>query len=109
MSNHAVKYLAIGETKHVAVCSCRWRSKDMLTLQAAEDAAYAHGQIVERVRTHLSTKTPSLKSQRDYYATMAEAGDTPDGDRPIWRQLRDELDHRLNDSGGVDEDQLRLL
>lgn len=44
-----------------------------------------------------SMKSPSttLKASRDYYRERADDPATPEGDRPLWAQLADEIDARL--------------
>lgn len=98
MSNH--KTTIIDERdKHRAICTCRAQSSSYDHRWEAQDWEFSHLNLVERVRTHLSHgKTPSLKSQRDYYREKEVDPNTPKDDRVWWKQWADELDHRLNDA-----------
>jgi hypothetical protein len=84
---------------HRAVCVCRASSRSFPFRWEAEDWQLQHLDLVNRVHTHLSHgRSPSLASQRDYFRSKADDVNTPVGDRPVWKQLADELDKRLNDT-----------
>jgi hypothetical protein len=65
--------------------------------QEVEDLSMAHDRVVESARAGLRSRTPSLKSQRDYYREKANDLSEPAGSRLLWGGLADQLDHRLND------------
>jgi hypothetical protein len=96
VSNHNIDIHPAEAGGFYAKCTCRLRSGVVEVRQQAEDWALHHAEQVERARTSLGTKTPSLKHQRDYYADMAAATSNA-MDKRLWQQLADELTHRLND------------
>lgn len=82
-----------------AVCVCRARSLSYPHRWEAENWELFHLDLVGRVRVHLQHgRTPSLASQRDYFRSKEHDLNTPAQDRPLWKQLADELDTRLNDA-----------
>lgn len=99
MSNHRV-IIEREPGGHRAICVCRALSRSFPFRWEAEDWELQHLDLVNRVKTHLSHgRTPSLTSQRDYFRSKEVDLNTPKGDKPIWKQLADELDKRLNDAG----------
>ena len=107
---HRVVVQRHGETEFMAKCkTCGWAGAKTINKQAAEDDVLTHEQYVARVQASLGTRNPGLTSQRDYYLRMAEDQTVSEEHRRQWRMLADELSVRLNDAGGVDDDQLRLL
>lgn len=90
-----------------AICNCRGSSLFFVHRWEADDWRLQHLTLVERVRTHLSHgREPSLKAQRDYFRTQASDTTIPKDDRLLWKQLADELDHRLNDAPSAAEEGL---
>lgn len=104
--SHKAKYQIVGKPplqKHQARCRCPWTSDRLPSKQEAEDAFLAHLRDVERLKAGLGTRTPSMKGQAAYYRERANDPETPEGDRPIWVQLADELEHRLGHAPSDDE------
>lgn len=89
MTNHNVSYA--GSEPHLqARCSCGKRSP----VGDRGDCGhwqYKHLAEVQRIRSHLGTRSPSLASQQAWFTSRAEDPDTPDEDRILWRQLADEV------------------
>lgn len=90
MSNHRVSFLGSGDRSQ-ARCFCKQKSP-IGDRGSIELWWYEHQEEVARIRAHLGTRNPSLKSQRDWFITQAENTDNPHDDRELWRQLADELD-----------------
>ena len=89
MTNHRVHYLGEGDRMQ-GRCSCK--KKSVIGNRAEVDAWYfAHHAEVERIRTHLGTRNPSLKTQWAWFCSQAENEENPTEDRALWRQLADEL------------------
>lgn len=108
MGNHEVTYYGShNPDRHWASCKCGWESLKYLTAQLAEDDVLDHLTYIDKVRAHLS-RTPSLRQQRNYFRSQAENPLTKPGWVPIWAQLADELDHRLNDGAHEPYEQLNL-
>lgn len=105
MSEHQVKYTQTKDgTAHFGRCRCGATSGQRSTTQDVQDWAFAHDQYIARVRAGLGTKTPSLKSQRNYYREQADDTSNTEKDRSQWKRLADELDKRLNDGEPTQED-----
>lgn len=98
MTNHKVQ-IDYGRGTYSARCSCRQQSKFYAQRWQAEDWRDQHLALVERIKSHLGHHNPSLKSQRDYYHQMENDPEVTEHDRGLWRQLREELDRRLNTEG----------
>lgn len=99
MSNHIFTYFEVSNmtpTRHYARCTCGHVTDRHVQKQVVEDETMKHLEYIERVKAHLGTRNPSLKSQRDYYRDQAENG-TPEL-RRLWKQLADELSDRLGDN-----------
>ena len=94
MSEHHTKIIG-GNGMHQGKCTCGAQSKTVDYRWIAEDWVAEHMALVQKVRTHLTTRSPSLTDQRDYYRTMQLNPETPPGDVPLWRQLADEIEHRM--------------
>ena len=109
MSEHTLKKFVRTTGQHSGRCSCGWAPGDQRSEQGVDDEFFKHMQNVARARAALGTRTPGLKGQRDYYRDRAADMTVPASERALWRQLADELTARLNDSGGTDEGQLRLI
>jgi hypothetical protein len=106
MSNHETRVIHVGD-RWGARCTCHWAPPTDEFRWQAEDQVLAHLDAVRRVRMHNGTDNPSLKSQRDYYRSMERDPNTSRHDRVLWKQLADELSHRLGDD--VREDQPTLM
>lgn len=99
MSSHKTEVFEEGG-RFYGKCSCRMHTGGKLTKQAAEDELIAHLRQVERVRLHLESRNPQLKTQYAHYRKMEADPDVSEYDRRLWKQLADELERRL----GVDAD-----
>lgn len=77
-----------------ATCLCSARSAVVEHRWEADDWCRSHMQAVERARTHLRDRSPSLKDQRDWYRKQA-ARATDETVRDQWLSLADGLDHRI--------------
>lgn len=103
MSNHRV-IIEREPGGHRAICACRARSHLTPLRWQAEDWELGHLDLVARVRTHLTHgRTVSLNSQRDYFRAKEADPNTPRGDRPLWKQLADEVDKRINETETDDQ------
>lgn len=78
-------------------CTCGARSGWLAAKQPVEDWKFLHEQMIEKVRAHLGTRTPTLKQQRNYFESMALSPDASTKDRLLWQQLADEITIRLGD------------
>lgn len=91
MSNHKIVFLGLADRMQ-ARCSCK--QKSLIGDRGFVEAwVYSHLQEIERVRAHLGPRSPSLKSQRDWFLAQADNTDNPPEDRALWQQLATELDH----------------
>lgn len=107
--SHTITYLDLKPPRtHGALCKCGWRADPQVTRQAVEDEVLRHEMFVQRVRTQLRVKNPTLRSQRDHYRNMADDETIRESERRLWKQLADELDARLNDSGAEHGEQVAL-
>jgi hypothetical protein len=107
VSNHHVRLVLIGD-QWQARCSCKQRSP-VGDRGDAETWDYMHHQEIERIRAQLGGRTPSLKSQREWFLQQADNEDNPSEDRALWRQLADELEHFLVDRTRPPGEQLALF
>lgn len=105
MSNHRTKVIDHDNGEWQGSCTCRWIS-EAGTRQEVEDFILKHHEMVQRARAALGTRTPSLKSQRDFYAQQADDPNNSREERELWRLLARGLTARLNDA--QDESQLAL-
>lgn len=108
---HKIKVVRYGEDEYITRCEgCGWKHPGSTTnRQEAEDWIAVHEKQIERIRTHLGTKTPSLKSERDHYLDKSVDPYETAENRAIWKQLADELSTRLNDEGTDPDRQPRLF
>lgn len=105
MARHTTSVAVMDNGRYMASCTCRWRGNhSAVSVQAAEDEVIAHLTQVERARASARRGMPSLKDQRDHYRMKHEE----DGD-PLWKQLADEIDRRLNEEGADDGTQSTLF
>lgn len=88
-----------------AVCRCGQRSAAG-TAQEVEDWCLEHAIDVQRVRAHLRSAAPSLAATHGWFERQAADPENSAEDRAVWRQLADELRHRLGSE--TTEDQLTL-
>ena len=95
MGNHNIRFVLIGD-QWQARCSCDKRSA-LGDRGDAEAWDFGHRQEIERIRAQLGTRTPSLKSQRDWFLQQANNEENPHEDRALWRQMADELERFLKD------------
>jgi len=89
VSNHRVHYA--GLDPHLqARCSCKQKSP--VGSRADVDTwYYSHLAEIERIRTHLGTRNPSLNTQWAWFSEQAVNEDNPTEDRALWRQMADEM------------------
>jgi hypothetical protein len=87
-------------------CACRHESLKWITRGDAQEWEFHHLQQVERAKAALSNREPSMKNQRDHYRRMELDPETSEHDRNLWRIMREELDHRLNDQHPVEQEPL---
>jgi hypothetical protein len=106
---HKPKVIPLQGGGYVCRCTCGASSGEKVHRQEAEDWVLVHDKEIERIRTHLATKTPRLQDERDYYRSKADDPDETPANRAIWKQLAEELSNRLNDDTPPDEGQMRLL
>lgn len=105
MARHTTTVAVMDTGRYMASCTCRWRGNhSAVSVQAAEDDAIVHLQQVDRARASARRGAPSLKDQRDHYRSRYEE----DGD-PLWKQLANEIDRRLNEQGANDDTQSTLF
>jgi hypothetical protein len=97
MAGHVVKIITDQDGMFVARCACRQISKRVPMRWQAEDWEREHLDYIEKVKAHLGTRTPSLKSQRDYYRSKAEDPSVSAAEREQWAMLADGLDRRVGD------------
>jgi hypothetical protein len=101
MSNHTEQIVPFRDGRFQARCSCNSVSNIVAQRWEAEDWGIAHRVMVERVKSALGTRSPSLKQQRDYFQSQADDTDQTREHRDLWQQLADEISQRLNE-GGLD-------
>jgi len=90
VTNHRVHYAGL-EPNLQARCSCK--KKSAVGTRADVDTWYFdHLREIERIRTHLGTRNPSLKTQCAWFFAQADDENNTPEDRALWRQLADELD-----------------
>ena len=104
MSTHKIHYA--GLDPHLqARCSCTKKSE--VGSRADVDAwYYAHLAEVERIRAHLGSRNPSLKTQYAWFVKQADDPDNDPGDRALWRQLAEELERFLASKEPLQQDAL---
>lgn len=109
MGSHKTTVVPTETQEFYGSCTCRWVTmKHYSTAQEAEDEIIKHLAVVEKTRAYTRRMPPSLKESRDYYRRMADDPSTPEDVRPLWAQLANELDKRLNDGPTPYEGQSRL-
>lgn len=90
MSNH--RFVVVGDRLMCrAKCSCG-KSSPMSNRGDIEEWMFTHKQEIERIRTHLGTRNPTLKTQRDWFLYQAQNTDNEHDDRVLWQRLADEID-----------------
>lgn len=94
---HKVTYFADRPLEKYARCKCGFLTKRYKNMDDVEDEVARHEANVNRARLQLGTRTPSLKSQRDYFRQMAENPNVEPRERRQWGILADELDQRVED------------
>lgn len=93
MSNHRLTIRHL-DHQYRAVCECRATST-YGTRQEAEDWGIKHLEQIQKVRAHLRGRTPSLATQLAWFNEQADNPNNSARDRELWRQLADELEHRI--------------
>lgn len=93
--SHKVTFFNDRPFDHWARCRCGFTTKHHRQEDDTVDEVRRHEADIERIRLALGTRTPSLKSQRDYYRSMAENENVAPHDRRQWAVLADELERRL--------------
>jgi hypothetical protein len=94
---HRITYDADRPLEKFARCRCGFITKRYKNMDDVEDEIRKHQADIERIKLQLGTRTPSLKSQRDYFRKMAENEHISPKDRRQWGILADELDARIED------------
>lgn len=98
--SHKITRLRYGDKPpylHGGRCKCGGFSGKVEHEWAVDDWWRVHLSYVEKVKAYLGTRTPTLTAQRDYYRLMSEDQSVPEKERDLWKQLAEELDHRVND------------
>jgi hypothetical protein len=104
---HKITYYDEHPYQKWATCRCGFRTKVLTTRHGVEDEVLKHDADVQRMRLNLGTRNPSLKSQRDYFRSMAENPNVAPRDRRLWGMLADELDARVeNPADSADQPSL---
>ena len=88
VSNHQIQYAGTGDAMQ-ARCSCKKRSP-VGARDEVEAWQYLHLHEVQRIRTHLASRTISLPRQHAWFVERAEDPETPEEDRALWQQLASE-------------------
>ena len=88
MSNHRIHYAGLDPNLQ-ARCSCKKKS-GIGSRSEVDDWYTAHLQEVERIRTHLASRTISLPRQYAWFLEQAENPNVDPDDQALWRQLADE-------------------
>jgi hypothetical protein len=99
---HKVTYYSDRPLEKFARCRCGFVTKRHKNMDDVEDEVARHEANVNRARLQLGTRTPSLKSQRDYFRMMAENPNVDPHERRQWGILADELDTRIDDAVTTD-------
>jgi hypothetical protein len=111
VKSHDFKPIHFSDGQHGGRCTCGWAPLRDRNKQVIEDALYVHQQNVQRalagLRRSASTGTV-LKSERDWYRLQADNTSNSKEERELWAKLADELDGRLNDADGTDDEQLSI-
>jgi len=96
-SSHILKIKTYGKDEQfIGECSCRLKTlRPMEYRKEVEDWHHGHMRVVEQARLALGTKTPQLSSMLKWYRKQEQEG--PRADRPLWKQLADELEARVQD------------
>jgi len=108
---HGLKVIHYSHREYGGECLadlCGWRPLRKETRHEIEDEFRKHIAEVQRARAALGRRNPSLKSERDWYRDQANNHTLPVREREMWKQLADELDHRLNDTEHTSTEQMTL-
>lgn len=76
-------------------CTCKARGPRVNVRSKAEDWGTTHLRQVERAKSHLRGRAPSLREQYTYYRIMQADPEVPEAERAQWKILADGLEHRL--------------
>jgi hypothetical protein len=106
MSGHQVTVVPVKDNQWIGRCSCRATGKVTESHWVATQWTMTHRREVERIKTHLAGRTPSLTDQRNYYLSKAADDAIPSDQRLLWAQLADELTRRLGDDNQATQTQL---
>jgi len=104
-SNHDISLIETIEGRAQAICKCGARSTYTSDRGAIDEWIFHHEALVEQVKAHLGSRTPSLKSQRDWFMSQADNTENSTDDRDLWRQLADEVDRHLTSRTPVRQDE----
>lgn len=88
MSNHRIHYAGF-EPNLQARCSCGKRSA-IGSRADCDQWQYEHLGEIQRIRAHLGTRNPTLKSTAAWFASQAADADLPNDERDMWQRLADE-------------------
>lgn len=109
MSGHQVTVVPVLDSEWAGRCSCQQVGPVTKTHWEAVKWTLRHTADVERIKTHLSGRAPTLKDQRDYFRSKAADDGIPFDQRTLWDQLADELDRRLGDDPAEATNQPQLF
>ena len=83
--------------KYQSRCRCGFVTKQHRHEWQVSDEKRAHLAFIERVKTYLNKRDPSVKNQYDYYSERANDPEETPANRALWQQLADELRPRVPD------------
>lgn len=93
-TNHRITIIG-SDDRCQARCSCK--QKSTITDRGGVEAwQYLHLQEIERIRAHLGSRNPSIRSQLAWFETQAANLDNDPDDRALWHQLADETKRYMN-------------
>lgn len=108
MRQHRIRYERSSgpPVTHWAACSCRkWASEHRPTRKEAEDDAWRHLRDVRSAQSALR-RQPSLPATLAYYREQQNNPEQPPRDRALFKQMGDELEHRLGIGHEADDEPL---
>lgn len=96
MGQHDIHYMTRGHDDHTFRCKCgETPPNPFKTFQMAQDAGRAHLTYIDRVRVLMAGRHGTLAGDYNHAKAMAENPNLPKSDRDLWKQMADELGHRL--------------
>lgn len=104
MSNHRITMIG-GRAECQARCSCKQKSP-VGPRGDVEEWVYKHQELVARVRAHLGSRNPSLKTQHAWFRAQAANPENDPADRELWCQLADEVERFLTKREPIQQESL---